>query len=179
MLLNLDCLKHLYFIFCRFAHHCFQLSTNDQRAILVSRQARLLETLPLCLKIAEIVSFKMASEANYVYILSGHKFIKNATYAPFWRFFEPFSNNVRFWRKPRSFDIQIQTSLFSDVNTRVKKGHTCWLKFCSFWTLPRWISKLPIKTLLAQHFEYQAKISMHILAALDPTQCWFSPWYQP
>ena len=31
-----------------------------------------------CLKITEKVSFNIASEASYVYILSGHKFIKNA-----------------------------------------------------------------------------------------------------
>ena len=31
-----------------------------------------------CLKITEIVSFNIASEASYVYILSGQKFIKKA-----------------------------------------------------------------------------------------------------
>ena len=31
-----------------------------------------------CLKITEKVAFNIASEASYVYILSGHKFIKNA-----------------------------------------------------------------------------------------------------
>ena len=31
-----------------------------------------------CLKIAQKVSFNIASEASYVYILSGQKFIKNA-----------------------------------------------------------------------------------------------------
>ena len=31
-----------------------------------------------CLKITEKVSFNIASEASYVYILSGQKFIKNA-----------------------------------------------------------------------------------------------------
>ena len=30
----------------------------------------------------------MASEASYVYILSGQKFIKNAKNGPFWRVFE-------------------------------------------------------------------------------------------
>ena len=37
----------------------------------------------LCLKIIEKVSFNIASEANYVYILSGQKFIKNAKNARF------------------------------------------------------------------------------------------------
>ena len=38
-----------------------------------------------CLKITEKVSFNLASEASYVYILNGQKLIKNG---PFWRVFE-------------------------------------------------------------------------------------------
>ena len=42
-----------------------------------------------CLKIIEKVSFNIASEASYVYILSGQKFIKNAKkwsiLASFWK----------------------------------------------------------------------------------------------
>ena len=41
-----------------------------------------------CLKITEIVSFNIANEASHVYILSGHKLIKNAKYGPFWQGFE-------------------------------------------------------------------------------------------
>ena len=41
-----------------------------------------------CLKITEKVSFNIASEATYVYILSGQKFIKNAKNGPFWQVFE-------------------------------------------------------------------------------------------
>ena len=41
-----------------------------------------------CLKIAQKVSFNIASEASYVFILSGQKFIKNAKNSQFWRFFE-------------------------------------------------------------------------------------------
>ena len=41
-----------------------------------------------CLKITEKVSFNIASEASYVYILSGKKLIKNAKNGPFWRVFE-------------------------------------------------------------------------------------------
>ena len=37
-----------------------------------------------CLKITEKVSFNIASEASYVYILSGQKVIKNAKNGPFW-----------------------------------------------------------------------------------------------
>ena len=36
-----------------------------------------------CLKITEKVSFNIASEASYVYILSGQKFIKNAKIGQF------------------------------------------------------------------------------------------------
>ena len=41
-----------------------------------------------CLKITEKVSFNIASEASYVYIVSGQKLIKNAKNGPFWRVFE-------------------------------------------------------------------------------------------
>ena len=41
-----------------------------------------------CLKITEKVSFNIASEANYSYILSGQKLIKNAKNGSFWRVFE-------------------------------------------------------------------------------------------
>ena len=45
-------------------------------------------TMTRCLKITEKVSFNIASEASYVYILSGQKLIKNAKNGPFWRVFE-------------------------------------------------------------------------------------------
>ena len=41
-----------------------------------------------CLKITKKVSFNIASEASYVYILSGQKLIENAKNVPFWRVFE-------------------------------------------------------------------------------------------
>ena len=41
-----------------------------------------------CLKIAAKVSVNIASEASYVYILSGQKLIKNAKNGRFWRVFE-------------------------------------------------------------------------------------------
>ena len=45
-------------------------------------------TATRCLKITEKVSFNIASEASYVYILSGQKSIKNAKIGPFWLVFE-------------------------------------------------------------------------------------------
>ena len=41
-----------------------------------------------CLKITEIVAFNIASEANYVCILSGQKLTRNVKNGPFWRVFE-------------------------------------------------------------------------------------------
>ena len=40
-----------------------------------------------CLKITEKVSFNIASEASYVYIMSRQQLIKNAKNGPFWRVF--------------------------------------------------------------------------------------------
>ena len=41
-----------------------------------------------CLKITEKVSLNIASEASYVYILSGHNLNKSTKNGPFWRVFE-------------------------------------------------------------------------------------------
>ena len=40
------------------------------------------------MKITETVSFNIASEASYIYILSGQKLVKNAKYGQFWRVFK-------------------------------------------------------------------------------------------
>ena len=40
------------------------------------------------MKITEKVSFNIASEASYVYILNGQKLIENAKNGPFWQVFE-------------------------------------------------------------------------------------------
>ena len=48
-----------------------------------------------CLKITEKVSFNIASEASYVYILSGQKLIKNAKNGPFWQVFENLKLSVK------------------------------------------------------------------------------------
>ena len=45
-------------------------------------------TYPRCLKITEKVSFNIASEASYVYIMSGQKFIKMPKMVNFGEFFE-------------------------------------------------------------------------------------------
>ena len=48
--------------------------------------------MPLCLKIIKKVSFNIASEASYVYIVSGQSLIKNAKNGPILRF-----SNATFW----------------------------------------------------------------------------------
>ena len=47
-----------------------------------------IDTGSRCVKITEKVSFNIASEASYVYILRGQKLIKNVKNGPFWRIFE-------------------------------------------------------------------------------------------
>ena len=42
-----------------------------------------------CLKILQKVAFNIASEASYVYILSGQKFFKNAKMVHFGEFLKP------------------------------------------------------------------------------------------
>ena len=49
---------------------------------------KLIHLAARCLKITEKVSFSIASEASYVYILSGQKLTKNAKNGPVWRVFE-------------------------------------------------------------------------------------------
>ena len=55
-----------------------------------------------CLKITEKVSFNIASEASYVYILSGQKLIKNAKSGQFCEFF-------RYWSKVCFLDPYLGT----------------------------------------------------------------------
>ena len=45
-------------------------------------------TILLCCSDSEKVSFRIASDASYVYILSWQKLIKNSKNAPFWRLLE-------------------------------------------------------------------------------------------
>ena len=58
-----------------------KLKNNDQWP-----QDNILLRVSQCLKITEKVSFNIASEASYVYILSGQKLIKNAKNGHFGEF---------------------------------------------------------------------------------------------
>ena len=51
--------------------------------------------LAWCWKITEKVAFNIASEASYVYTLSGQKFIKIAKIGSFWRVFEKLKLGVK------------------------------------------------------------------------------------
>ena len=57
----------LFFLFA------FRLKNSETRRVTLF--ARIFQ----CLKLTEKVAFNIASEASYVYMLSGQKFIKNAT----------------------------------------------------------------------------------------------------
>ena len=59
----------------------------------------IISTLPRCLTITEKVSFNIASEASYVYILSGQKLIKRAKNGPFRRVLENLKLAVKQFQK--------------------------------------------------------------------------------
>ena len=55
---------------------------------MIEKHLKNIDTESQYLKITEKVSFNIASEASYGYILSGQKLIKNAKNGSFWRVFE-------------------------------------------------------------------------------------------
>ena len=57
------------------------ISESEKFELITAASAR-------CLKVTEKVSFNIASEASYIYILSRQKLIKNAKNGSFWRVFE-------------------------------------------------------------------------------------------
>ena len=70
----------------------FELKTNMAGGILVERQSSLkwseTKRLGELLIIVALKGLNIASEASYIYILSGQKFIKNSKNGPLLRFFE-------------------------------------------------------------------------------------------
>ena len=58
-----------------------------------------------CLKITEKVSFNIASEASYVYILSGQKFIKMPKMVHFGEFWKPFCDILNFPAQKWSLEV--------------------------------------------------------------------------
>ena len=73
---------------------------------------------PQCLKILEKVSFNIASEASYLYILSWKEFIKNAKKWPIL---------VSFW-KPEAFDLTVIPDRLSLIGQK-------WVKMPKFWMI--------------------------------------------
>ena len=53
-----------------------------KKLLVIGKNSEFYDICSLCLKIIEKVSFNIASEASYVYILSGQKLIKNAKKGP-------------------------------------------------------------------------------------------------
>ena len=75
-------------------------------------------TTTQCLKIKEKVSFNIASEASYIYILSGQKFIKNAKNGPIWRVFK---KNLKSLRSNRVTRQVVLISQKIGGNAKIKK----------------------------------------------------------
>ena len=62
---------------------CFRAPSNNPPSAWMQSRALFCKTRSRCLKITEKVSFNIASEASYVYILSGQKLLKIAQNSPF------------------------------------------------------------------------------------------------
>ena len=93
-----------------YINYSFDLLTTGQKLywqISISAKG-----FPRCLKITEKVSLIIASEASYVYTLSGQRLIKNAKNGRFWRLFETWSS--------QSQSVTIHVSFKSTKN--------CWKK---------------------------------------------------
>ena len=98
-----------------------------------------------CLKITEKVSFNIASEASYVYILSGQKFLKNAKIGPFGRVFEKLMVKQCY-----------QTGHFQwDKNWRkMPKLKNSNATFLVIFNLCDWAPRLPLWFILSINFEF-------------------------
>ena len=99
---------------------------NDEKTNNEWTEYNLEDLMARCLKITEKVSFNIASEASYVYILSGQKLIQNAKNGPFRRVLKT--------RSLRSNSVTRQVSL-----NRTKIGGKCVI-LSNFQTM--WCQKL-------------------------------------
>ena len=61
---------------------------SSKASLMVYLRRTTQSTMLRCFKIKEKVSFNIASEASYSYILSGQKLMKDAKNGPFWRVLE-------------------------------------------------------------------------------------------
>ena len=78
-----------------------------------------LHLFALCLNITEKVAFNIASEASYLYILSGKKLITNAKNGPFWRVIESLKLVVK-----QCYQTEIGKN---DTNWNTKMRHFWWI----------------------------------------------------
>ena len=98
--------------------------------------------LAQCLKITEKVSFKIASEASYVYILSGQKLIKNAKMVHFGEFLKTWSLRSNSVTRQVSFNrtkiggkcqnSKIQWDILSNFQTMCSGIWTKYAPFASY-----------------------------------------------
>ena len=91
-------------------HYMCQSGWPEHICVSVTVKSPNFDTFPQCLKITKKVAFNIASEASYVYILSGQKFIKDAKNGQFWRVFENLnllSNSVT-----RQVNFNIKNAIF-------------------------------------------------------------------
>ena len=79
------------------------------------------------MKIRVKVSYNIASEASYVYILSGQKLIKDAKNGPFWRVFE----NLKLCGQTvlPYMSILIGQKLVENANIKNESNATFWIIF--------------------------------------------------
>ena len=85
--------KRGFSLYTTFRRHC----TNKMRRLAALISQKYLRNLqnPKSLKITEKVSFNIASEASYFYILSGQKLIKSAKNVVFWQVFDNYKLAVK------------------------------------------------------------------------------------
>ena len=83
------------------------------------------------------VSFNIASEASYVYILSGQKFIKTAINVPFWRVFENLKLAVKqsyqagqFYRTKIDGKYQNKYDILSNLLNNVQTSKESFCRIC-------------------------------------------------
>ena len=94
------------------------------------------------LKIAQKVAFNMASEASYVYILSGQKLIKNDQ---FWRVFDNLSLAVKTVLPDRSI-LKVQKLVEKAKIEKCDIFKHFSSSLCSFWSESPWVSLSAKKT---------------------------------
>ena len=101
---------------------------------------------------AQKVTFNIASEASYVYILRGQKFIKNAHFEEFLKTWSLLSNSV--------------TRQVNFIWTKMDKKNSNWDILCNFQTL--WFCKTRILCTISKYL-WKRLLKIALQSCLD---CW-------